>query len=148
MKLSYLLISSVFILALVYGTDVKLDLATHTGVQYTTEVKVDKGYNFSVSLKSNPSTGYSWVVSTQDLQKSGLGNVLTYLGSEYVHGSTNGTVMAGSSGVQTLTFEVSGIGSGNLNLYYAQPWTFNAKLQAGDSVESFKAKVIPVFSSL
>ncbi len=128
MKLSCLILSSVFTLAVVYGVDVKLDLSTHTGVQYSTEVKVDRGYNFTISLKSNPSTGYSWVVSTQDLQKSDLGNVLTYLGSEYVQGSSNGMLMAGSSGVQTLTFEVSGIGSGNLNLYYAQPWTFNSKL--------------------
>ena len=131
MKVSSLLISSIFMLAVVIGADVKLDLSTHAGIQYSTEVKVDKGYNFSVSLKSNPSTGYSWVVSTQDLQNSGIGNVLTYLGSEFVQGSSNGTIMAGNSGVQSLTFEVSCIGSGNLNLFYAQPWTFNSKLQAG-----------------
>ena len=46
-------------------------------------MKLDVGSIFSVSLKSNPTTGYSWSTVEKDLEDFGLLNVIEYLDQEY-----------------------------------------------------------------
>ena len=53
----------------------------------------------------------------------------------------------GDPGFEKLTFQVMGIGARDLNLYYAQSWTFESLVEQGKSVEAYKQKVIHVFAS-
>lgn len=48
----------------------------YTAKTYPVTVKLDVGSIFSVSLKSNPTTGYSWSTMDKDLEDCGLLNVI------------------------------------------------------------------------
>ena len=65
------------------GKDLHLNLVRYLSKTYPVTVKLNVGSIFSVSLKSNPTTGYSWAVYDQDLEKSGLLKVLKYLDQDY-----------------------------------------------------------------
>ncbi len=66
-SITSLFVSIYFLTTLVLAEDIKLDLTNHTGVLYPSEVKIDKGFNFTVIIKANPSTGFAWMINPQDL---------------------------------------------------------------------------------
>ena len=101
------------------GKDFHLNLVRYSAKAYPVLIKLDVGSIFSVSLKSNPTTGYTWATYDQDLEKSGLLNVLKYLDQEYKQ-NPNPRGLLGVGGVSKLRFEVIGEGKGPLHLFYAQ----------------------------
>jgi inhibitor of cysteine peptidase len=79
-------------------------------------VEVSEGGVLTVSLGSNPSTGFSW---TEDAL---IGNpaVVQQTASEYVAPETQG--LAGASGNQVWTFEALQKGTTSLTMEYGRPW--------------------------
>ncbi len=70
-----------------------------------------------VKLKSNPSTGYSWVVK-------GNPSPLRLEKSTYRKGGGSAQ-KAGAPGVQVLRLSASTVGLATLNLEYRRPWEYN-----------------------
>lgn len=73
------------------------------------------GQALTLTLPSNPSTGYRWL-----LQNPANG-VLTALSPE-VYNSADSNDMVGTAGHSTWRFRASAAGSGHLLLVYQQPW--------------------------
>lgn len=69
----------------------------------------------SVTLLSNPTTGYSWSAEVEDE------NIATYIGSDYDAPNTEGIVGAG--GAETLHFRTVNPGTTNVKLIYSRPWS-------------------------
>ena len=107
------------LLAMVLGKDFHLNLARYTAKSYPLTVLLDVGSIFSVSLQSNPTTGYSWATYEEDLKDSGLLNVIEYLDEEYTQ-NPHSRIILGRGGVTKLRFKIIGVGKGMLNLFYAQ----------------------------
>lgn len=84
-----------------------------TGPSETIEVTV--GEEFLISLDSNPSTGYSWEVT------SPLPAWLELIGSEYIHAHTDPPVIGGS-GTEEWTFRANDAGTATVTFEYRQPW--------------------------
>ncbi len=85
---------------------------TVTDDQNGQTVEVKTGQVLNVSLKGNPSTGYTWEVS----QPLGF---LQLQGEPEFKADSNAI---GAPGRLTLQFKVTGIGSGPLQLVYHRPW--------------------------
>lgn len=78
-------------------------------------VTLVSGQNLTLSLPSNPSTGYRWL-----LQNPAAG-ILRSLGPEvYSHPEDAGVV--GSAGQSVWRFQAQAEGEGHLLLVYQQPW--------------------------
>lgn len=77
------------------------------------QVNLAVGEKFSVTLESNPTTGYRWEVDEIDK------TVLSQLGTEY---DADSPQLAGSGGAETFTFEAVGVGETTLTLLYRRSW--------------------------
>jgi len=78
------------------------------------KVALKQGQIISVSLKSNPSTGYAWaIVPGSELYLSQQG------ASEFVSDNSN---IPGAGGVLTFKFMAIASGDCTLKLIYRQPW--------------------------
>ncbi|MEG0861240.1 MAG: protease inhibitor I42 family protein [Pseudomonas sp.] len=78
-------------------------------------LQLSTGQNLTLTLPSNPSTGYRWL-----LQNPAAG-ILRSLGPEvYSHPEDAGVV--GSAGQSVWRFQAQGAGEGHLLLVYQQPW--------------------------
>ncbi|MBC3421599.1 protease inhibitor I42 family protein [Pseudomonas sp. RW3S2] len=73
------------------------------------------GQTLSLSLASNPSTGYRWSI------KDPASGLLRSLGPE-VYNSPEEAGIVGSAGVATWRFQAVSAGEGHLVLVYQQPW--------------------------
>ncbi|HEK1684800.1 TPA: protease inhibitor I42 family protein [Pseudomonas putida] len=73
------------------------------------------GQILSLSLASNPSTGYRWSI------KDPASGLLRSLGPE-VYSSPEEAGIVGSAGVASWRFQVVSAGDGHLVLVYQQPW--------------------------
>ncbi|WP_202984341.1 protease inhibitor I42 family protein, partial [Klebsiella pneumoniae] len=69
----------------------------------------------TLTLPSNPSTGYRWRVEKP------AANVLRSLGPE-VYSAPEEEDLVGNAGVSTWRYQASGTGDGQLVLVYQQPW--------------------------
>ena len=69
----------------------------------------------SVTLLSNPTTGYTWSAVVEDE------NIATFTGSEFNGPDTEGLVGAG--GTETLYFRTENPGTTNVKLIYSRPWS-------------------------
>ncbi|KJK07152.1 MULTISPECIES: protease inhibitor I42 family protein [Pseudomonas] len=78
-------------------------------------LQLQTGQNLTLTLPSNPSTGYRWL-----LQNPAAG-ILRSLGPEvYSHPEDAGVV--GSAGQSVWRFQAHAAGEGHLLLVYQQPW--------------------------
>ena len=92
-------------------------------------VQIKTGETFTITLESNPTTGYQWTVLDVDEK------ILSQVGdAEY---QSKGTVMPGSGGEETFTFKALASGKTELLLGYERPWEEDV-----DPVESFIITVI------
>lgn len=78
-------------------------------------VQLSTGQALTLTLPSNPSTGYRWLLQNP------ANTVLAPLGPE-VYNSADNNDMVGSAGHSTWRFRATGAGSGHLLLVYQQPW--------------------------
>ena len=91
---------------------------TTTAADNGKTIPLSDGQQFLVSLPANPSTGYSWNVTS-------LPSVLATAGvPSFVQNSTkkNSKAIVGSAGTTTLTFRATSAGSGKLVLGYMRSW--------------------------
>ncbi|MBN2131081.1 MAG: protease inhibitor I42 family protein [Sedimentisphaerales bacterium] len=82
------------------------------------QMQVTVGQDFVISLESNPSTGFSWELT------SPLPAWLALIGTEYIPTPTD-PPMIGSGGVEEWTFRANAAGTATLTLAYRQPWATN-----------------------
>jgi len=78
-------------------------------------VHLKVGQNLTLSLPSNPSTGYRWAI------QDSAGGVLHRMGRE-VYSNPNNDAVVGSAGVSTWRFQAFTSGTGRLRLTSQQPW--------------------------
>jgi inhibitor of cysteine peptidase len=78
-------------------------------------ISLSSGDTFTVTLDSNPTTGYSWSV-TDD-----AGGIVQQQGTS-AYTAASKTPIAGGGGTETLTFKAVNSGAGTLTLGYARPW--------------------------
>ncbi|MEB6592614.1 MULTISPECIES: protease inhibitor I42 family protein [Pseudomonas] len=92
--------------------------------------RLQVGQALTLTLPSNPSTGYRWRV------ESPASNVLRSLGPE-VYSAPEEEDMVGSAGVSTWRYRASSSGEAHLLLVYQQPWAADVA-----PVQTFDCKII------
>jgi inhibitor of cysteine peptidase len=95
------------------------NLKLDSGADGTTQT-LKVGEVMSISLESNPSTGYSWfAISTST-------GILAQLGEpQYQPPSSSGTPMLGAAGTDTFFFQAVSAGMVTLTLEYKRAWEAN-----------------------
>lgn len=83
-------------------------------------LNVNVGQALTLSLPSNPSTGYRWLLQNP------ASSVLTALGPE-VYSNPEAAGLVGSAGQSQWRFKATQAGSGHLLLVYQQPWAPEVK---------------------
>lgn len=78
-------------------------------------LQLSTGQNLTLTLPSNPTTGYRWAI------QDSAGGVLRSLGPE-VYSNPQDTGLVGSAGHSTWRFQAFTAGEGRLRLTYQQPW--------------------------
>lgn len=78
-------------------------------------MQLHTGQNLTLTLPSNPTTGYRWAI------QDSAGGVLRSLGPEVYKSADSGQLL-GSSGQSTWRFQAFAPGTGRLRLTYQQPW--------------------------
>ena len=93
-------------------------------------LQLQTGQNLTLTLPSNPSTGYRWLLQNP------AASILRSLGPEvYSHPEDAGIV--GSAGQSTWRFQALAAGEGHLLLVYQQPWAPEVK-----PVQSFDCRIL------
>ncbi|MBV4490172.1 protease inhibitor I42 family protein [Pseudomonas oryzicola] len=92
--------------------------------------RLQVGQTLTLTLPSNPSTGYRWRVENP------AANVLRSLGPE-VYSAPEEEDVVGSAGVSTWRYQANRAGEAQLVLVYQQPWAADVA-----PVQSFDCKVI------
>ncbi|WP_313456884.1 protease inhibitor I42 family protein [Pseudomonas sp.] len=77
--------------------------------------RLQVGQTLTLTLPSNPTTGYRWLVQNP------ASSVLQSLGPE-VYSTPEDAGLVGSSGISTWRFQARAAGNGQLVLVYQQPW--------------------------
>ncbi|MGJ7547796.1 protease inhibitor I42 family protein [Pseudomonas alloputida] len=77
--------------------------------------RLQVGQSLTLTLPSNPTTGYRWLVQNP------ASNVLQSLGPE-VYSAPEDAGIVGSSGISTWRYQARTAGEGHLVLIYQQPW--------------------------
>ncbi|WP_079226754.1 protease inhibitor I42 family protein [Pseudomonas putida] len=77
--------------------------------------RLQVGQSITLTLPSNPTTGYRWLVQNP------ASNVLQSLGPE-VYSAPEDAGIVGSSGISTWRYQARAAGEGHLMLVYQQPW--------------------------
>jgi inhibitor of cysteine peptidase len=95
-----------------------------------TNITVNTGEQFSISLESNPTTGYNWAVKIAE----GADKILI-IGSEFAKSNSD---KPGEGGEQLWRFKAISTGEVKLELSYIRPWekeepvktlTYNVKVE-------------------
>ncbi len=92
--------------------------------------RLQVGQTLTLTLPSNPSTGYRWRVEDP------AANVLQSLGPE-VYNAPEEENVVGSAGVSTWRYQANSVGTSQLVLVYQQPWATDVA-----PVQIFECKVI------
>lgn len=98
--------------------------ASKSGKTDTTEssMKVRAGQDFTISIKSNPTTGYHWEL-TEPLDEK----VVTKVSSEYKPDVSGGSSQPmGAGGVEVWTFRAVAKGATDIRMKYVRPWEKDA----------------------
>ena len=93
------------------------DLQLDASADGTTQ-KLNKGEIMSITLDSNPSTGYGWFATSSNQE------VLAQMGAPQViePQATSGTPIVGAGGTEILFFGATGTGTVTLTLEYKKGW--------------------------
>jgi len=82
------------------------------------QVEVTTGELFTVTLGSNPTTGFQWV---EEAQISGTG-VLKQVNHEFIGPESEPPPPPGTPGQEVWTFEATGKGTSTVSMEYSRPW--------------------------
>ena len=114
-KTTWLVIASLLILCVVLTACGSVDEVNVGDADAGGRVDLQVGQILTVSLESNPTTGYIWQVARYD------NAILRQLGeAEFKQGGEEGLVGAG--GIETFRFESVQAGETSLELEYVRPW--------------------------
>jgi inhibitor of cysteine peptidase len=91
-----------------------LFVSSLASAQDSKPIAVTIGQEFSVSLASNPTTGFKW-----DLATPLNTNLLTLITNEYVRPNS---ALMGAGGNEVWKFKAVGEGKADIDLKYARPW--------------------------
>jgi inhibitor of cysteine peptidase len=94
------------------------------------QITVKSGDLVTLTLASNPTTGYSWQV--MDIDKA----VLVQNGEPEYKQSPSSEGLAGAGGTEIFQFKVVGSGETTLNLGYMRPW------ESVPPIQTFSIKVV------
>ncbi|MGS7252606.1 protease inhibitor I42 family protein [Pseudomonas anuradhapurensis] len=100
------------------------------GAESECPTRLQVGQTLTLTLPSNPSTGYRWRIENP------AANVLRSLGPE-VYSAPEEEDVVGSAGVSTWRYQANRAGEAQLVLVYQQPWAADVA-----PVQSFDCKVI------
>ena len=96
-----------------------LTLFSCAGIQFDREYEINKGEEFVINLKTNPSTGYTWII-TQGLADS----LITLQGEEYVpEENPSDKPRLGAGGTKKWHFRAEKQGKTVLKFVYKRPGT-------------------------
>lgn len=93
-------------------------------------VQLQVGQTLTLSLPSNPTTGYRWLVQNP------ASDILRVLGPE-VYSQPEEAGLVGSAGISTWRLLTKAPGEGHLVLVYQQPWAPQVR-----PVQTFDCKII------
>lgn len=96
------------------------------------QISVKQGDVITVTLVSNPTTGYSWQVTAID------NSIIIQDGEPEYNQSPGSEGLVGAGGTETFRFKVIGSGEATLSLGYMRPW---------ESVPPIEAFSIVIMSS-
>jgi inhibitor of cysteine peptidase len=88
-------------------------------------IEAQAGQNFTIILKSNPTTGYQWQLA-KPLDES----IVQLISPEYL---TDKTKLVGAGGKQVWVFKALKAGQTNISLKYVRPWEKNTPPQNEES---------------
>jgi inhibitor of cysteine peptidase len=97
-----------------------------------TTVELAVGDTLIIELKSNPSTGFSWIL-VQNTDET----VLQETGHDFILDETADPPMPGSGGTEVWNFKALAAGETNISLEYSQPWDGGIKAE-----KTFDLKVV------
>lgn len=80
-----------------------------------------KGEGFSLRLRSNPTTGYSWKLSSMDK------SILELIENKFIKEENKKQKTVGSGGTDFFFFKAVGAGKTKLKIDYVRPWEKFAK---------------------
>lgn len=91
------------------------------------QIEIGTGYELSIYLSSNPSTGFSWSESAVISDKS----MIQQTGHEYVPPASSSTPVVGAPGTERWIFKTNNKGTSTIKMEYRRPassgnaeWTF------------------------
>ncbi|HDS1734099.1 MULTISPECIES: protease inhibitor I42 family protein [Pseudomonas] len=85
------------------------------GTENECPIRLQTGQSLTLSLPSNPTTGYRWLLQNP------ASNILRPIAAE-VYTQPEEAGLVGSAGVSTWRFQAKAVGDGHLILVYQQPW--------------------------
>jgi inhibitor of cysteine peptidase len=92
--------------------NMKLDASASGSIQ-----QFKKGEVISITLESNPSTGYAWYASISDT------NIIVQMGEpEYTEPNSSTTPLVGAAGTQTFFFQGVDTGTATITMDYKRGW--------------------------
>ena len=108
-KITAAVFVALFIISTVAGT-FACQSATETNEHY---LNVEKGKIFTISLESNPTTGYDWINSTSDAK------YLKLVSNQFIPPIS---MMPGAPGIRNFTFKAIQKGETTIILQYERHW--------------------------
>ena len=94
-----------------------------TGADNGKQITLQSGQVVTVTLESNPTTGYSWQVMEID------NTVLVQEGDPEYKQASGTSGLVGAGGTETFRFKAVGTGETTLSLGYARPWESDPPIQ-------------------
>jgi inhibitor of cysteine peptidase len=94
------------------------------------KIQLSQGEDLTITLDSNPSTGYGWQVAESDeaiLQQVGK--------AEYITSDPAGQPLPGQGGKEILRFVSVSPGKTTLSLFYIRPWEDDVEAEQTFSIE-------------
>lgn len=84
------------------------------------EITIKKGEHFEITLDSNPTTGFSWMLA-EDLDASMIEEIDNVYGSKASDNDKN-PPLVGAGGIETWTFKALATGESTIKMKYCQPF--------------------------
>ena len=129
-KLMRIMVVISFLLVMVLFSSCGNNVRRITDIDNGNQITVKSGEVITLTLESNPTTGYSWQVMDID------NVILVQDGDSEFTQASNLEGLVGAGGMETFRFEAIGVGEATLELGYMRPW------ESVQPLETFSIRVI------